>query len=441
MIKWNVNYFLLHVFMSFSQNVKKSSLHSVLFFVFWLSFGFFWGYYLLGLSDTPTHDPQENKIEKPISTGIFSDKKAKEVYNLIEKNYFRFSEKSSKKVQDAFLESLVKSLWDKHSSYFNTEDTEEFMEVLKWDFEGIGAVVGFDVHGVRILRVLEGSPAQKSGFQNGDILTAVNGETLVGVDLNDAIELIRGPRHSSIEVSYIRDEKYQEILMTTVVRDVVNIPSVSHEVIDDKYGYIQISTFGDHTIQDFDKALEDLSKKQIQWIILDFRDNWGGYLNVAIDMASAFLPENSVVVRIRENDERKNSVHYTHSRKVQNHSIPLVVLVNGYSASASEIMAWALGENKRAITIGEKTYGKWSVQEIYSLGDGSIAKLTTAKWYTPEDNSIDEKWITPNIVHYLTDEDYEKNNDEQLNIAKKVLQDIISGKEKNEEIIDKYKKK
>ncbi len=371
--------------------------------------------------------------------GVFYSKKSREVYRLLVEKYYGFSEKTGKDVQDEFLSALVTSLWDKHSSYFTPEKTEEFNEVLRGDFEGIGAVIGFDVRGIKIAKVLDGSPALKYWLQDGDILVAVDGKNIVGFSTEEAIKLIRWPRGTPVRVSYIRWED-SEVSTISVVRDIINVPSVSSEMWDDSIGYIEIATFWEHTTDEFYKAFNDLVGSGAKAMVLDFRNNWGGYLDTAIHLVSAVLPKNSVVVKIRENDPTKNETLYTDSGTKSNTTIPLVVLVNGYSASASEIVAWALKDNNRAVIVGEKTYGKWSVQEPFYLGDGSMVKLTTARWYTPQSISIDEKGIDPDIAVYLTDEDYRTQNDTQLKTAEKILKDMIEKNMSIQDVIQEYNK-
>lgn len=204
----------------------------------------------------------------------------------------------------------------------------------------------------------------------------------------------------------------------------VNVPSVSFEMKEDGIGYIEIATFGEQTVQEFQRAMNSLVGSGATGIILDYRNNGGGYLSTAINMLSLFLPEHTAVVKMRENDSRKNETSYTRAYDTVYTDIPIVVLVNGLSASASEIVAGALQDYERAVIVGERTYGKGSVQDPFALYDGSMVKLTVAKWYTPKDREIDIKGIDPDISVILLDEDYQNKNDRQLQAATTILQSL-----------------
>ncbi|MBS9783833.1 S41 family peptidase [Candidatus Gracilibacteria bacterium] len=384
--------------------------------------------------------PPENTIKKEsiekITYDVFSSDKVKKVYGLIQKKYYAFHKKTKKEIESDFIRALVKSLGDKHSTYFDEKISEVFQEDLRGDFEGIGAVVSPDAKGIKITHILDTSPAEKAELKAGDIMTHVDGESIVGLTVSDAIEKIRGPKGTSIEISYLRGEKGdKKVGKTKVTRDIVKIPSVSGKMLDKKIGYIKVSTFGDKTSKDFYKEFNTLTNSGAEAMILDFRYNGGGYLETAIDISSAFLKKNTPVVKIKENDPTKDEILYSYTQGKNNIQIPIIVLINNYSASASEIFAGALQSHKRALILGEQSYGKGSAQELYPLSDNTLVKLTTAKWYTPDDVSIDEKGISPDVFVYLTDEDYEKTYDRQLKSAEKILSHVLDLPEKG----NKYK--
>lgn len=210
-----------------------------------------------------------------------------------------------------------------------------------------------------------------------------------------------------------------------MIRDRVNVPSVADKLLDNKIGYIEIGTFGEHTTDEFIKSWNTLVLTGAEGMILDFRNNGGGYLDTAVDLASIVLPQNSPVVSIKDNNIKKNQTLFTRVNAKSNTTIPIIVLINEYSASASEIFAGAMQDLGRAVILGDKSYGKGSVQEPFNLGDGSIIKITTARWYTPNDMSIDEKGITPDIRLNLTSKDYEDMFDRQLKAAEIVILDQI----------------
>ncbi len=428
--------------MIFSQNVKKWWW----FFIIWLLLWIIWTFFLMQHFSLPHRENRESKQEINSFTGeisydIFSSNKIKKIYDLIEDHYFAFHKKTNKEIESEFAEALVKSLGDKHSTYFDEKMTEIFNEDLRWDFEWIWAVVSPDTKWVKITHILDTSPAQKSGLKAGDIMTHVDGESIAGLTVGEAVEKIRWPKGTSIILDYLRGEKWnQKTDTTTVTRDIVKIPSIQSEMLTGSIGYIKVSTFWDKTSQDFYNAFNTLVESGSQAMILDFRYNWGGYLKTAIELSSAFLKENIPVVKIKENDPTKNEILYTVNWWKSNIHIPIIILINNYSASASEIFAWALQYYKRALIIWEQSYGKWSAQEIYSLWDGTVIKLTTARWYTPWDVSIDEKWITPDKSVYITDFDYQEWFDRQLDAAQKILENWLKDTKNSYESILKYAK-
>lgn len=368
--------------------------------------------------------------------GVFSSPKAAKIYKLMEGRYYGFSDKLPKDIEDEFLRSMVMALWDEHSAYMDQKETSQFQESLLWDFEGIGAVIQEHPKGVRIVKVIDKSPAEKSGLRGGDIVVSVDGKDIAWLSTDEAVLLIRGPGGTRVNIWYLRDSETP--LYVSVERDRVNIPSVSGEILTGTHiGYIEISTFGEYTTSEFYTAFNDLLSKWIKGLILDFRNNWWGYLDTAVDIASVFLPSDIPVVHIRENDPRLHEILYTRPRLWPNIDIPVVVLVNEFSASASEIFAWALQDHERAIIIGEKTYGKWSVQEPFDLRDGTLLKLTVAKWFTPKDRWIDGKGIDPDITVKLLDQDYIDQYDRQKHAAEKVLWEYIQSSSR-EDIIHKY---
>ncbi len=358
--------------------------------------------------------------------------------DIIRKYSYGFDMKTSTDIEDAMMKSIVSGLWDKHSTYFTQKETNEFEEALRGDFEGIGAVINENPRGIKIMKVITGSPAEKSWLKAGDIMTRVGELSIVGKSTEDAVKVIRGPKWTKAEITYKRWEDNTE-LHVSVVRDRVNVPSVAEKMLEKKIGYIEIATFGEHTADEFIKSWNTLTSSGAQGIILDFRNNGGGYLDTAVDLASIVLPAKTPVVIIKQNDTSKNETLLTKPDTKNNVNIPLIVLINDYSASASEIFAGAMQDHGRAILLGEKSYGKWSVQEPFDLGDGSIIKITTARWYTPKDTSIDEKGITPDISVVLTNKDYENIFDRQLRAAETIMLDQISLTGSIAKIKEKYK--
>ncbi len=288
------------------------------------------------------------------------------------------------------------------------------------------------------MKIIIGSPAEKSWLKAGDIMTHVGDISIVGKSVEDAVKVIRWPKWTQANITYRRwDEPID--LYVSVTRDRVNVPSVAEKMLENKVGYIEVATFGEHTSDEFVQSWNTLMLSGAVGMILDFRNNGWWYLDTAVDLASIVLPERSPVVIIKQNDVTKNETLLTRPGTKYNTTIPIIVLVNDFSASASEIFAGALQDYTRAVILGEKSYGKWSVQEPFDLGDGSIIKITTARWYTPKDMSIDEKWITPDVGVLLISKDYEEIFDRQLKAAEIIIQDQIDNDMSVAATIEKYK--
>jgi carboxyl-terminal processing protease len=316
----------------------------------------------------------------------------------------------------------VESLWDKHSSYFNPKDAKEFAEVLRWDFEWIWAVIDEHMKGILVRKVFQDSPAKKAWIQDGDIIVKVGNDSMVWLATEDAVKKIRWPKGSKVKISYLRWK--EDIKNVEITRDTIMIPSVQSTVLSgSNIGYIEVVFFWENTSWEFRKELQSLTQSWVSSLVLDFRDNGWWFLDTAVDILSHFFQENTLVVRTRQNDPKLTEELLTHSVDLKiDKNLPIVMLINTLSASATEIVAGALQDYKRAIIVWEKSYGKWSVQEPFLLDDGSILKITVWRWYTPNDQNIDKNGIHPDIQVPIYESDYQAKNDRQLNAAKEIIQ-------------------
>lgn len=399
-----------------------------------------WGIFIFSNKNFYPNSSDANNTSTGFSQNnsqIFDSKKVKKVYSLLEKNFYWFEKKTNEELEDGMIHSLVWSLGDKHSEYFTYDENEEFQSGLSGNFHGIGAVIDASEMWAKISRVIKDSPAQKAGLLAGDIVVTVDGKKIEWMSATDAVKLIRGEKWTKVLLGYYRDWVKNEIEVT---RDVVNIPSVDGKILENSsIGYIQVNTFGEQTPREFHKFLTELTGSGAKGIIVDLRFNGGGYLDSAQSILSEFLPKNTAIVTTKENDPRKNETLYTRVLSTPNTTIPLVILVNELSASASEITAGALQDYERAIIVGTKTYGKWSVQQMFDLGDGSMVKFTIARWYTPKDKNIDLEWIDPDIKTDFTSEDYKNAFDRQLDVSKKVMEKLINNEPRATIISDFHK--
>ncbi|GAB0175268.1 MAG: S41 family peptidase [Candidatus Altimarinota bacterium] len=379
--------------------------------------------------------------EDVVGVDVFNSSKIEQAKSIIKREYYQFNQKSKKEIEDGVLESIVQSLGDKHSTYFNQKDAQEFKEVLRGDFEGIGAVIDRHTKGIVIRKVFDTSPAKKSGLQDGDIILKVGNESMVGVSTEEAVKKIRGPKGSKVLIEYLHG--LNEVKTVEITRGTIMIPSVEGKILSGStIGYVEVLFFGDNTTNEFTNELINLSKSGATSLILDFRGNGGGYLDTAVDLLSYFFKENTLVVRTRQNNPKQTEELKTHKTpKLFREDLPVVMLINSLSASATEIVAGAFQDYGRAIILGEKSYGKGSVQEPFILDDGSILKITIGRWYTPKDQNIDKNGITPDVTVPIFETDYIEKNDRQLSAAKEIIGLLSLSGSSVQSVIDEAKTK
>jgi len=284
-------------------------------------------------------------------------------------------------------------------------------------------------------RIIAGSPAKEAGLLSGDIITKANNEELKDLSLTEAVSKIRGKANTTVTLEVVRAGQ-KEIITKVVTRKKIDIPSVDGKVIEGtNIGYIALSIFGEKTADDFNKTLMDLESKKVTGLVIDLRDNGGGYLETAVAILSNFVEKDKVLVVTKEKNPFLNRSYFSYGNTQK--PLPIVLLINENSASASEITAGALKDYNLAILVGQKSYGKGSVQQPFNLSDGSEMKVTVAKWYTPKDYGIDKVGINPDIEVKFEKEDYEKKYDRQLEEAKKVLLDFVKTGDR-QKTIDEY---
>jgi len=316
-----------------------------------------------------------------------------EVYNKIQSSYI--DEKSEMELVDGAIQGMVQTLNDPHSSYMDAEQAEEFFSTLSDSFEGIGAEVSMENGKVTVIAPIKGSPSEKAGILPRDQILEVNGESLEGLNLYEAVTKIRGPKGTEALLEIARPG-LNETLTISVIRDEIPIETVhSSTITTDKgpIGKIEITNFGEKTAAEFKTALKDLEKQGINGLIIDLRGNPGGYLQSVIDIGNLVVPNNGVIVQIEDKDGNKQPYKSTMGEA----KYPIVTLIDGGSASASEILAAALQEAGNYPVVGETSFGKGTVQNPFELSDGSSLKLTVAKWLTSDGNWIHEKGVQPDI--------------------------------------------
>ncbi len=314
-----------------------------------------------------------------------------EVLEIVKKSYVE--EVNTKDLIYGAIRGMLRTL-DPHSGFMPPDAYKEMRIDTKGEFGGLGIKIGIRNGVLTVIAPIEDTPAWRAGIKAGDKIIKVDGEPTKDMTLFEAVKKMRGPKGTKVTLTIMR-EGWKEFKDFTIVRDIIKIKSVKYKVVDDGIGYVKINQFQEHTADELEKALKALDEKGIDSLILDLRNNPGGLLRSAIDVAEQFLPPDRLVVYIKGRSGDKTE-YYTRGKR-KHYNWPMIVLVNYGSASASEIVAGALKDWNRAVILGVKTFGKGSVQSVIPLSDGSGLRLTTAKYYTPKGISIQNTGIEPDI--------------------------------------------
>lgn len=324
-----------------------------------------------------------------------------------------FGELDNTKLLYGAIEGMVRAAGDPYTSFANPQDAKILNETLEGSFSGVGIEIGLKNGLVTVIAPIDGSPAQKAGILEGDIIVAIDKEPLTeSLTIDQVVQKIRGPKNSTVTLTVIAKQG-EETRDVAIIRDTIVIESVKSEVTDG-LGIIKISNFNGDTSARFNDAARSLVRQKVKGVILDLRGNPGGYLDSAVEISSQFLESGKLVVA----EKGKSSKEYKSKGQGILKDMPVVVLVDGGSASASEITAGALKDLLGAPIIGTKTFGKGVVQELMSLQDGSSLKVTIAQWFTPNGASINEHGIDPTVV---VEQNRDTDEDEQLLRAKEEL--------------------
>lgn len=324
------------------------------------------------------------------------------------------------------LKGMLQSL-DPHSQFMDKEAFKAMREETAGQFGGLGITIGLKDMVLTVIAPMEGTPAFRAGLLSGDKIMEVDGESTEGISLEDAVKKLRGEPGTTVKIKIFRPT-VQLMKEFELERAVINVPSIKDtRVLDGQIGYVRMLQFGESTADDLQKELDTLEKQQVKALVLDLRSNPGGLLSAAVEVAQKFLRRGDLIVFTRGRDNRMERSYRARGRATFP-NVPMVVLINGFSASASEIVAGALQDNQRAILVGEKSFGKGSVQSVLPQDAGTAIRLTTAKYYTPSERVIHDNGIEPDIVVPLSVENWrhillarnkaeEKNGDEAPPVA------------------------
>ena len=341
-----------------------------------------------------------------------------EVLDKINKEYVEDINQSD--VMDAAINGVLQSL-DPYSAYMSPESFQNMQTETSGEFGGLGIEVSMEAGVVKVISPIDGSPADEVGVKAGDYIVKINEYQVQGKTLTEAVDLMRGPVGSDIEIT-VRRKGVKKAIVFKITREIIKIQSVKSKKINDNIGYIRLTAFNENSSTQIKKKVNEFTKdKKIKGYILDLRNNPGGLLSQAIKISDFFLT-NGEIVSTKSRKESENRRWFANKGDIINGKV-LIVLINYGSASASEIVAGALKDNKRAILLGENTYGKGSVQSIIHLKNNGAIRLTISKYYLPSGKSISEVGITPDIEVAESDDEFRINTekDNQLNYAIKLL--------------------
>jgi len=404
---------------------------SVIFFVFMITAGsvLFCG----EAAEDSVKDPNKD-LYKQIE--LFSD-----VVTLIRADYVK--EVPPKDIIYGALEGMLSSL-DGYSQFMDPDSYKEMEIETKGEFGGVGMEIGIQDGILTIIAPIDGTPAAKAGLKAGDKIVKIDGEITRDITLSEAVKKLRGKPKTKVNLTVLREGKEIRVIDFTIERDLIHIKSIkTAEIIDDGIGYVKLIEFQQNTPNELKSVMHKLQENGLRAVILDLRNNPGGLLDVAYEVSDMFLEEGKVIVSLKGRVLSQNRVYEARGGD-EFTDFPMVVIVNEGSASASEIVAGAIQDNKRGLILGIKTFGKGSVQTVIPLRDGSAVRLTTASYYTPEGQDINENGIMPDVeVGLKKEEDVEKAEDvfekvEQKNGPEKKREDVIEEKAESKKTPEEY---
>ncbi len=360
---------------------------------------------------------KKNTGDNVIDFSLFWD-----VWDLLKDKYVDAESLDARKLFYGAINGMLRATGDPYTIFLNPEENEKFNEDINGSFEGIGAEIGIKGGVLTIIAPLKNTPAENSGLRAGDKILKIGEENTADMSIGDAVDKIRGPKGTEVKLTIFRngDDETREI---TVTRNVINVKSVELE-FKENIAYIEINRFGRDTVKDFSSVAREAISQKVNGIVLDLRNNPGGFLDVSVDLTSKMVPKGKVVVIEEDSNEKQKKVSAKGGDIIS--QIETVVLINEGSASASEIVAGALRDNRDNVTIvGKQSFGKGSVQELIPLPKDSAVKITVAKWLTPSGNQINNEGIAPDVEVELTNEDYENDRDPQLDKALEILKEKL----------------
>lgn len=352
---------------------------------------------------------------------IFSD-----ALDIIERKYVEPID--TKKLIQGAIKGMLNEL-DPHSNYMDEKSFENFKTEIKGEFGGLGITIGIKDKVLTIIAPIEDTPAYRAGLKAGDKIIKIDGKPTSNITIDEAVNKLRGTPGTSVTITILRSSM-QKPFDVTIVREIIKVKTVKFMKKDD-IGYLRLTQFNESASSELSEALDKLKKDGVRGLILDLRNNPGGLLDEAVNVASIFIQPGKTVVFTKERNEKNNMYLKSKNMSVSEYELPMVVLINGGSASASEIVSGALQDYKRAVIMGTTSFGKASVQTTFNLSDGSAIKLTTAKYYTPTGRSIQGVGIKPDVEVKSGEIVYKEDN---MNIRESDLENHLIGDEEKKNI-------
>ncbi|MBX4200780.1 S41 family peptidase [Candidatus Parcubacteria bacterium] len=346
-----------------------------------------------------------------------------DAYNKLQTNFINPSAIQDKQVVYGAIAGMTKSLKDPYTAFFDPDQAKAFQQDLSGSFDGIGVEVGMKKGQLTVIAPLKGGPAEKAGLKAGDLIIKIEGKSTSDISEDEAVNMIRGKKGTPVTLTVFR-EGWSQTKDFTLVRDTIKVPSVDWELKNSNVAYIHIHQFDQVLAGDFKKISLEILKSPAKKIVLDLRNNPGGYLEVCQEIAGWFLPAGQIVT-LEDFGKGKAQQQYQTAGNASFASYPMVVLMNKGSASAAEILAGALHDNRNIQLVGEKSFGKGSVQTVEYLSDGvSFLKITIAKWLTPKGVSISEVGLNPDVKVEISDSDIQAHKDPQLDKALELIKNL-----------------
>ena len=373
-------------------------------------------------SAPPTRSPEQLAATPAEFQALFSP--FWEAWSIVHKNFVDQPLDDVALMRGA-ISGMMQALGDKHSTYMDPKNYKDANADLSGEYEGIGAYVDTTTEYLTIMTPMPGSPAERAGLQPGDQVIKIDGEDMTGIIAEVARTKVIGPKGTTVHLSILRKGE-QKLLEFDVVREKITIKSATGKMLENDIAYIQVTTFGDKTTPELRAALKELMAKNPKGIILDLRNNGGGYLQTSVEVTSQFVAD-GVVLYEKYGDDTRTTYDVIPGGMATDTKIPMVVLINEGSASASEIVAGALQDHGRAKLVGEVSYGKGSVQNWIPLtGDNGAVRVTIARWLTPKEHTIHDIGLTPDVFVLMTEEDFKAKRDPQLDGAVKTILAMLS---------------